>query len=819
MGTNFDVMNNTSGQGLHTEGLISDYFVVEAHLLSTRTADAYRAVDKSRQEPITLWMLRHPLALNSDAVKRFLTRMRQISDISPAVSEMSAYGVDKAGVAFAVLPAMDGSAIVQLNLDMAEGERRYTSCLRFVDRLHRAGVACGDLCGFSFWVVRGGDVKFVGVMGSFDAEAVATTMLPPAETIPYFAPEQRSGAGIEMASDVFALGVLGYRLITGSFPYGEGAAALASSFDVSSIAPPSALVPNAPGWADEVLLRCLDADPARRFASAGEIFAAIAQARQSATDRQSAPVPLKKSGAKAQSASSKPLAASPVVQQGANENKEQALSKRTRKAVLGIVGVAALSTILVFTYLGPSGHESARPAQQSSLDHSAAIENPELKKAVKAIGDSEGEVNPAEKKAELEKIVNSDDPLAHDILVRSAKSAKTVELRELSEQAIVDRARRLRLLRSAEQTRQWLKTIRGSELPADYEAVLRSLDTTLPLEARNTFLRQAYATNGPMVMKLAVAIGLDLEKMDDYQPVIAQLVGDSLQLENAAQYSGYALVLAQPELAMVFGEDVIQKKEKIPSGDLLWILKVLADRNDINVRAIASLAVERGVLNPIRSQFLQLVRDRADLPTDVLDALLRAASGALRPSDVGSFGRWYDLEGEKILLALCADTEDPTILVDAFDTLAGRSLTVEPSASLLAWVRRYHWGQRVDFAKMVGIMGNLDKVSASEVAKIFESMNKYARDSDLIQLLLRSGNGVVIKGVLERYPDLISLSGLLTLLGHQDKGVKISAIKALKSYNDIGALKIIVDHYEKEKDPEVRQAYEENFWMIKNREG
>ncbi|MBX7139154.1 MAG: hypothetical protein K1X83_14360, partial [Oligoflexia bacterium] len=83
--------------GLHTQGTVADYFVIESHILSTRTADAYKAVDKSRSMPVCLWMLRHPLALNSEAVKRLLQRINAISEITPAVSDLSAYGVDGGG--------------------------------------------------------------------------------------------------------------------------------------------------------------------------------------------------------------------------------------------------------------------------------------------------------------------------------------------------------------------------------------------------------------------------------------------------------------------------------------------------------------------------------------------------------------------------------------------------------------------------------------------------------------------------------------------------------------------------------------------------
>jgi HEAT repeat protein len=65
----------------------------------------------------------------------------------------------------------------------------------------------------------------------------------------------------------------------------------------------------------------------------------------------------------------------------------------------------------------------------------------------------------------------------------------------------------------------------------------------------------------------------------------------------------------------------------------------------------------------------------------------------------------------------------------------------------------------------------------------------------------------------------LGLGGLINLLTDSDKDIRIAAVRALKGYNDIGALKFIIDNFEREKDPEVREAYRENFWVIKEREG
>lgn len=479
-----------------------------------------------------------------------------------------------------------------------------------------------------------------------------------------------------------------------------------------------------------------------------------------------------------------------------------------------VVGLTVLLTIKIVDQL--SGKKNSVLRDELAV-HRSVVNNQQLREAIDVIGEGNREL--AEQAAQLEKIVSSDDPIAHNILVTSAKEAKTQQLRALSEKAIIDRARRLGLMRSSEQVRQWLRGLRADELPSIYEAVLQSLDTTLPIEARNSLLRQAYASNARLVLKLAAALTLDSSKFEDYQPVLGQLIADSMKLEDASVHSALSLILANPELAMMFGDDVVQRREQIPDRDIIWLLRILAERNDVNVRAIANVALERNIVPPLQAVFLGLIRDRSDLTPDLMTALIRSAAGVPRVEDIAAFGRWYDVDSERVLLALCAQGGDPSLLTETFDTLAGKSLTIEPSASLVGWIRRNYWEKRADFARIVGMLAFLNIASVDEIRTTLDGMERFAKDPAWIDILLDVKNPVVSKLIVEKYSDLLGLGGLLNLLGNSDREVRITAIRQLKGYNDVGALKFILDHYERERDPVVREAYKENFWVIKQREG
>ena len=132
-----------------------------------------------------------------------------------------------------------------------------------------------------FLVGAQGRVYLVGVMGTFDVEAKHTTMLPPQQTLHYLAPEQRAGVGAELACDVYALGVLGYRLLTGRF-LADNKPPTSPHEDPTLGAPaPSLENPDLPSWVDDILGKCLMMSPQERFNHAGELLSAISVALDS----------------------------------------------------------------------------------------------------------------------------------------------------------------------------------------------------------------------------------------------------------------------------------------------------------------------------------------------------------------------------------------------------------------------------------------------------------------------------------------------------------------------------------------------------------
>src|SRR5215467_7770437 len=88
----------------------------------------------------------------------------------------------------------------------------------------------------------------------------------------YIAPEQLLGNRSDPRSDLFALGVILYQLATGATPFGEPE--LAGNWRRRlwrDPVPPRGRNADVPPWLQEIILRCLEVDPDKRYATAAQV--------------------------------------------------------------------------------------------------------------------------------------------------------------------------------------------------------------------------------------------------------------------------------------------------------------------------------------------------------------------------------------------------------------------------------------------------------------------------------------------------------------------------------------------------------------------
>jgi nucleotide-binding universal stress UspA family protein len=160
-------------------------------------------------------------------------------------------------------------------LPAAEVARLGGALATALDDLHRQGAVHLDVKPSNVIVRPDGGAVLIDLGLAHHAhypDLLAEESRRPIGSAPYLSPEQVVGVRSDPRSDVFSLGVVLYQLATGRLPFGSpGPAGLRARLWRDPI-PPRAIAPALPGWLQEVVLRCLEPDAARRPTAAQIAF-------------------------------------------------------------------------------------------------------------------------------------------------------------------------------------------------------------------------------------------------------------------------------------------------------------------------------------------------------------------------------------------------------------------------------------------------------------------------------------------------------------------------------------------------------------------
>jgi eukaryotic-like serine/threonine-protein kinase len=260
--------------------------------------DVYRAIDTRVARTVAIKVLPSDAAAQSDRRLRFEREARAVARLNhPHICTLYDVG-QQDGLEFLVMEYLDGETLgarlARGPLPLDEALKHAAALAQALARAHREGITHRDIKPSNIMLTESG-VKLLdfglaklrerdsGTAPSpLDDQPTGTALSPEGTligTIAYMSPEQLEGRPVDARTDIYALGLIIYEMVTGQRAFAKGSqAGLIAAILTEEPPPMSAAQPKTPPPLERIVLTALAKDPNTRWQDAGDLAREIAWA-------------------------------------------------------------------------------------------------------------------------------------------------------------------------------------------------------------------------------------------------------------------------------------------------------------------------------------------------------------------------------------------------------------------------------------------------------------------------------------------------------------------------------------------------------------
>ncbi len=293
--SNFDVAARYNSRGLATAesldeeptmipGRIGHFRIVE-RIGAGGMGEVYRARDEHLDRDVALKVLPEGLLTDEQARRRFRREALALSRLNhPHVAIIHDFATYD-GTDVLVMEYVAGQSMSDR---LASGAIREEEAIRLAAQLaeglvaaHADGVIHRDLKPANLRILPDGRLKILdfglaALRQPTRAEEPTRTVTAEgaiAGTLPYMAPEQLRGEETDARTDIYAVGVTLYEMVTGRQPFRDtNTLRLAEAILHEPCAPPSRIAHALSSPLEQIILKCVEKDPSLRYQSATDVL-------------------------------------------------------------------------------------------------------------------------------------------------------------------------------------------------------------------------------------------------------------------------------------------------------------------------------------------------------------------------------------------------------------------------------------------------------------------------------------------------------------------------------------------------------------------
>lgn len=249
-------------------------------------ANVYRCTDTIDDREVAIKILKDEYLNNDEFIRRFKNESKAIAMLShPNIVKV--YDVSFGDmIQYIVMEYIDGITLKEYIdrqgiIEWKDAIHLATQILKALQHAHECGIVHRDIKPQNIMLLQDGTIKVTDFgIARFSDKATRTMTEQAIGSVHYIAPEQARGDVTDGKTDIYAVGVMLYEMLTGKLPFdGDSAVTVALMQLQSTPKRPREVNPGIPIGLEQITMKAMQKQPSARYTSAAEMLSDIERFR------------------------------------------------------------------------------------------------------------------------------------------------------------------------------------------------------------------------------------------------------------------------------------------------------------------------------------------------------------------------------------------------------------------------------------------------------------------------------------------------------------------------------------------------------------